>query len=217
MEIKVSIFAKVNEVFGRLKMKIPSLRFLFAFLCFGVVCLAIAWKVAHLASAKVMTNGGMAAADFVGELPFVLPEVLGSLYQAYDEVSEERIYDRLAEVATGDALEDLYLERVRSLGRTGLDDSQEIHEIEIVSMSARVVKQAVNVSAEWRILGTVGHAEHMHMRGNAYTAEFVMEPHDDTWKISSFHLVNVDRSDVGSLGQHSEPTTVLPSANLVQP
>lgn len=140
--------------------------------------------------------------DFSRELPLSLPTFLETIYKAFDEEGEAAVYDRIAEAAADQALEELYLETVASSDRGGLEVSQSIHDIEVVSLAAQVNGQTVLVRAEWRVLGTVGHAEHMHMRGNGYIADLVLAPRKDGWRITEFHLVDVDRSDVGKIYRH---------------
>lgn len=140
--------------------------------------------------------------EFSRELPLHLPTLLETIYMAFDEVGEVAVYDRIAKAAADQALEELYLETVASSDRAGLEAKQSIHDIEVVSLTAQVKGQTVLARAEWRVLGTVGHAEHMHMRGNGYIADLVLAPRNDGWRITEFHLVDIDRSDVGKIYQH---------------
>lgn len=48
------------------------------------------------------------------------------------------------------------------------------------------------------MLGTVGYSEHLHVRGNAYSAELTIEPVDGAWRITAFELTDVDRTDAGT-------------------
>ena len=93
--------------------------------------------------------------------------MLSVVYRAFGETEEARIYDALAEVAAGGALEQLYLERLGAMADGGLEPDQTIHEMELLGLSARSADNVVTIDAKWRVLGTVGHAEHMHVRGNA--------------------------------------------------
>ena len=146
----------------------------------------------------------MSAAEFSRESPLLLPEILATVYDAFGQTDEAAIYDRLDDVASGPALEQLYLERVGAMAGGGLNPDQEIHEIELSGMSARTDGAQVNVAAKWRVLGVVGHAEHMHMRGNAYAADLTMAPDQGAWKITGFSLTEVDRSDAGTLERNAD-------------
>lgn len=187
-------------------------------LCVVLVFSTATWTILpSLTKTGSLSDEETSAADFLRELPLELPAILETIYLAYDEVDEGEIYDLLAQVAADEALEVLYLERMASVDRAGLSANQKIHEIQIVSMSSQAVGSTINVNAQWRVLGTVGHAEHMHMRGNGYTAELIMEPRDDGWRIVSFTLLDVDRSEVGQIEQHAVEVSGTPSAGEGQP
>lgn len=147
---------------------------------------------------------GMSPLEFSQESPLLLPEILAVVYDAFGETEEAPIYDRLAEVATGPALEQLYLERVGAMAGGGLNPDQEIHEVALLGMSTRPSGDTVAIEARWRVLGVVGHSEHMHMRGNAYAADLVMTADGDTWKITGFDLTDVDRTDAGTLEMNDD-------------
>ena len=129
----------------------------------------------------------------------VIPAVLGRIYLAFGATEEDAIYDGLAEVAAGEALEALYLERVGAMASAGLEPDQQIHEMELLGLTSRIEGGGVSVSAKWRVLGTVGHAEHLHVRGNAYSADLTLEPVNDAWRLTGFSLTDVDRTDAGTL------------------
>ncbi|WP_152448533.1 hypothetical protein [Roseivivax sp. THAF40] len=144
------------------------------------------------------------AAGVSAESYKVVPAVLGRVYDAFGATEEGAIYDGLAQVAAGEALEALYLERIGALATTGLEPDQEIHEMELLGLSSRPENGAVVMSAKWRVLGTVGHAEHLHVRGNAYSADLTLEPVEDAWRLTGFTLSDVDRTDVGTTQLKSE-------------
>jgi hypothetical protein len=134
----------------------------------------------------------------------VVPEVLRVVYEAFGETGEAEIYDRLAEVAAADALEALYLERIGAMAEDGLEPDQQIHEMELIALSSRPGRDAVEMAARWRVLGTVGHAEHLHVRGNAYAADLTLEPVDGAWRLTGFALTDVDRTGAGTLTDRVE-------------
>lgn len=167
------------------------------------MCL-LAWSYFAPKQTNVISVDGMTAREFSQESPVVLPGILAKVYEAFGETEEAAIYDRLAEVADGSALEQLYLERVGAMAGGGLNPDQEIHEVSLLGMSARPQGDIVNISAKWRVLGVVGHSEHMHMRGNAYAADLVMAPDAGVWKITGFTLTDVDRTDAGTLERNAD-------------
>ena len=149
-------------------------------------------------------TGAMSAREFSQDSPLLLPDILTIVYDAFGQTEEAAIYDRLAEVATGPALEQLYLERVGAMAGGGLNPDQEIHEVSLLNMSARPKGDTVEIAAKWRVLGVVGHSEHMHMRGNAYAADLVMASDNGTWKINGFTLTDVDRTDAGTIEMNDD-------------
>jgi len=126
------------------------------------------------------------------------PALLLVVYEAFGAVEEDTIYDTLASVTHGDALDYLYLERVGSMAGGGLDEAdQTIHEIKLLYTSALRQDETLNINASWQVIGTVGHAEHLHVRGNTYSADLTVEPVDGAWRITDFELLDVDRDGAG--------------------
>lgn len=127
------------------------------------------------------------------------PSLLAVVYEAFEETEESAVYDRLAEVSAGAALEALYLERIGAMLGGGLERSdQEIHEMEVVRLDTVRAGSTVRMDATWQVIGTVGHSEHVHVRGNTYSAILTVEPVEGAWRITGFELTEVDRSDAGS-------------------
>lgn len=126
------------------------------------------------------------------------PALLLVVYDAFGRTQEDEIYDTLASVADGDALEDLYLERVGAMKGGGLKEAdQTIHEIKLLSSSVSNADNALVIDASWQVIGTVGHAEHLHVRGNTYSADLTVAPIGDAWKITGFELRDVNRDAAG--------------------
>ena len=53
------------------------------------------------------------------------------------------------------------------------------------------------IDASWQVIGTVGHAEHLHVRGNTYSADLTVSPIDGAWRITDFSLLDVNRDEAG--------------------
>tara|TARA_R110002020_G_scaffold400596_3_gene610674 strand:+ start:2449 stop:3009 length:561 start_codon:yes stop_codon:yes gene_type:complete len=142
----------------------------------------------------------LSAEEFSNESYKLLPEMLAVIYRAFAETEERRIYDTLAEVSADEALETLYLERVGAMAGGGLERAdQELHAMELVGLSSRRTGDTLRMNVSWRVVGTVGHATHLHVRGNTYAADLIIEPVEGVWRISDFELTDVDRSDAGML------------------
>lgn len=129
----------------------------------------------------------------------VAPALLLAVYDAFGRTEEAEVYDTLATVAAGDALEALYLERMGAMAGGGLDASdQTIHEMRLTDLTSRSLGGAVDMEARWQVIGRVGHAAHEHVRGNAYAARLVLEPVEGAWRITAFELLDVDRTLAGT-------------------
>lgn len=130
------------------------------------------------------------------------PALLLGVYDAFSRTDEAAIYDTLAEVSAGDALEALYLERLGAMvggGLTGAD--QTIHEMQMLDLATDRSGKTLRMDARWQVIGTVGHSDHQHVRGNAYSADLVIEPVDGAWRITGFVLRDVDRSLAGTTAE----------------
>lgn len=147
---------------------------------------------------------GTYTADEVSRQSFqIAPEMLAIVYRAFGETDEAAIYDNLAKVAAGDALEALYLERLGAMVGGGLDTSdqsdQQIHSMELIRLSSLRDGTTLQWDAKWRVVGTVGHATHLHVRGNTYAATLTVAPVDGVWRMTAFDLTDVDRSEAGTM------------------
>lgn len=126
------------------------------------------------------------------------PALLLVVYAAFAETQEDAIYDTLASVTADEALEFLYLERVGAMAGGGLDEAdQTIHEIKLLNTSVAREGDALQLDASWQVIGTVGHAEHLHVRGNTYSADLTVTPVDGAWRITDFALLDVNRDAAG--------------------
>jgi hypothetical protein len=126
------------------------------------------------------------------------PALLLVVYEAFGQTEEDAIYDTLASVTHGEALEYLYLERVGAMAGGGLDEAdQTIHEIKLLTTKVARERASLVIDASWQVVGTVGHAEHLHVRGNTYSADLTVSPVDGAWRITDFELLDVNRDAAG--------------------
>lgn len=126
------------------------------------------------------------------------PALLLVVYDAFGQTEEDAIYDTLARVTSGDALEYLYLERVGAMAGGGLEEAdQTIHEIKLLNTQVAREGASLAIDASWQVVGTVGHAEHLHVRGNTYSADLSVSPIDGAWRITDFALLDVNRDAAG--------------------
>ncbi|MEM7470624.1 MAG: hypothetical protein AAF340_04670 [Pseudomonadota bacterium] len=126
------------------------------------------------------------------------PALLLVVYDAFGLTEEDAIYDTLASVTHGDALEYLYLERVGAMAGGGLEEAdQTIHEIKLLNTQVARNGGELTIDASWQVIGTVGHAEHLHVRGNTYSADLLVSPVEGAWRITDFTLLDVNRDAAG--------------------
>lgn len=130
----------------------------------------------------------------------LMPALLLVVYEAFNETEENAIYDTLAGVTHGEALEYLYLERVGAMASGGLDEmDQTIHEIKLLNTQVDRAVGGLAMDASWQVIGTVGHSEHLHVRGNTYSADLTVAPVEGAWRITDFALRDVNRDAAGEL------------------
>jgi len=140
----------------------------------------------------------MTIEDARAEFWRLTPALLLVVYDAFGETQEDVIYDTLASVTHGDALEYLYLERVGAMAGGGLDEAdQTIHEIKLLDTRVERDGATLAINASWQVIGTVGHAEHLHVRGNTYSADLSVSPIEGAWRIADFELLEVNRDTAG--------------------
>ncbi|MEO0544962.1 MAG: hypothetical protein AAFY99_14190 [Pseudomonadota bacterium] len=126
------------------------------------------------------------------------PALLLVVYEAFAETREGTIYDTLETATDGEALEYLYLERVGAMAGGGLEEAdQTIHEINLLTTTVARDAASLKIDASWQVIGTVGHAEHLHVRGNTYSANLTVAPVGEAWKITDFELRDVSRNGAG--------------------
>ena len=126
------------------------------------------------------------------------PALLLVVYDAFGQTEEDMIYDTLASVTDGEALEYLYLERVGAMAGGGLEEAdQTIHEIKLLNTTVSRDGPTLEIDASWQVIGTVGHAEHLHVRGNTYNADLSVSPVHGAWRITDFELLEVNRDAAG--------------------
>lgn len=164
----------------------------------------IFWAAARYAPAPqserytVPGHAAMAADAVQDDLFSLLPALLLEVYDAFGRSAEAEIYDTLAVVASGPALETLYLERAGAMFGGGLTEAeQEIHEMRLTKASSYRNGDVFRLDAQWEVIGTVGHSEHIHVRGNTYSADLTIAPVEGAWKITQFELTDVDRQTAG--------------------
>lgn len=155
-------------------------------------------EVSETASFSAPDLDPMTIEEAQAEFWRLTPALLLVVYDAFGQTEENAIYDTLASVTDGDALEYLYLERVGAMAGGGLEEAdQTIHEIKLSNTRVSRDGATLAIDATWQVIGTVGHAEHLHVRGNTYSADLSVAPINGAWRITDFELLEVNRDTAG--------------------
>ena len=129
----------------------------------------------------------------------ILQELLKNIYRAFDFREEEDVYDRLALSASGELLEEIYLQNRRSFAVARAGGAQaRVKEVEIREVEVNEVDDnplGLLFRAEWTATGEVGHWGHVHIRQNEYRADITVEPVDGSWKVTALELLDEKRVD----------------------
>lgn len=175
-----------------------------AVVCAGLVAAALVMNMpgrSGISDSETFAAPGldpMTIGEAQNEFWRLTPALLLVVYEAFGETQEAAIYDTLASVTHGDALEYLYLERVGAMAGGGLEQAdQTIHEIKLLNTQVARESATLAIDASWQVIGTVGHAEHLHVRGNSYSADLTVAPVDGAWRIVDFELLDVNRDAAG--------------------
>ena len=125
----------------------------------------------------------------------VVTALLHNIYRAFDHRGEELIYDVLERSATGDLLEQIYLDTRRGLVLESQGGARvKVKEIELETLSAeRVGGGAFRADVTWSVSGSVGHWGHVHQRRNRVRAELWVAPVDGDWKLIDLELIEEER------------------------
>jgi hypothetical protein len=134
----------------------------------------------------------------IGEADEALAALLHNTYRAFDHRDESLVYDRLAKSIAGDLLTDVYLQTRQSIELESQGGARvTVKDVEIQSTRTQPLEKRVGFSTtcRWIVSGSVGHWGHIHQRTNQYEAAFIVEPVDETWKITAMELLDERRLD----------------------
>ena len=148
----------------------------------------------HLAEQAMADGPDMEAAR--QEPKRLLEHILGRLYLAFGESDEGALYDALATVASGPLLDELYLQKRAALTQgPGAASGQQLHGLELLQVDGAERDGGFDFDAKWQVVGAVEHGDHVHVRGNAYSARLRVEPEGRAWRLVAFELLDIIRQD----------------------
>jgi hypothetical protein len=122
--------------------------------------------------------------------------LLHNVYRAFDFRDEGKIYDVLSHSASGDLLEQLYLETRASLEIASQGGARaRVQEIEVLDLEIAPSDddEGLVARARWNVAGSVGHWGHVHRRTNQYHAELGLAPIDGAWKLTRLEVLEETR------------------------
>ncbi len=144
-------------------------------------------------------GGGVAA----GEIPAaaclaVFEPLLLNVYTAFDYSEESDVYDALARSVDGDLLEELYRRIHRGLVMDDHDRAvARVSGVELLEAEVAAPAEAADgrfeVSARWRVDGTVVHWGHAHVRIHEYAARSIVRRTDRGWRITDQVILEQSR------------------------
>lgn len=130
------------------------------------------------------------------ELRTVVEGLLGRVYLAFEEETEEGVFDALAAVTEGEVLIELYLQRRQALELEATGGGRS--ELKAIRLDRLVDlgppgEAGHRIHASWEVVGSFGHWGHVHERANRYEADLVLMPVEGSWRITGFALRDMVR------------------------
>ena len=70
-----------------------------------------------------------------------------------------------------------------------------IHQLDIKSIDSMAPERdgSISIAANWDVYGSVHHQKHVHYRCNTYTAEVIIKPTENYWKLVNIQLLDEQR------------------------
>jgi len=126
----------------------------------------------------------------------ILQGLMLNTYRAFMLKEDEDIYDALALSVSGEFLSEVYLQNRENM-RMGDSDGAVaiIQKLDIKSIDAIAQKKdgSLGIAAKWDVYGSVHHQKHVHYRCNTYTAEVIIMPTENYWKLVKIQLLDEQR------------------------
>ena len=117
-------------------------------------------------------------------------------YRAFMLHEDEDIYDALARSVSGEFLSEIYLQNRENMRMSDSDGTLAIiHQLDIRSIDSMAPKKdgSIGIVASWDVYGSVHHQKHVHYRCNTYTADVIIKPTDNYWKLVKIQLLDEQR------------------------
>jgi hypothetical protein len=126
----------------------------------------------------------------------ILQGLMLNTYRAFMLQKDVDIYDVLARSVSGEFLSEVYLQNRENM-RMGDSDGAVaiIQKLDIKSIDSMAQKKdgRIGIAANWDVYGSVYHQKHVHYRCNTYTAEVIIRPTENHWKLVKIQLLDEQR------------------------
>jgi hypothetical protein len=126
----------------------------------------------------------------------ILQGLMLNTYRAFMLKEDEDIYDALARSVSGEFLSEVYLQNREKMRMGDSDGAMAIiHQLDIKSIDSMAQKKdgSIGIAANWDVYGSVHHQKHVHYRCNTYTAEVIIKPTENYWKLVKIQLLDEQR------------------------
>ena len=138
----------------------------------------------------------------------ILDPLLRGVYHSFHYRKRSEQYDALSKVVGGAALIPIFLEVQRTLESRTRDGSRvRVNDLRIEDSQPSPLPDRPGFAAtcNWEVRGRVGHWGHFHDRTNLYRATFVVEPLENSWKITQLRLHERQREPASASASTSTP------------
>lgn len=126
----------------------------------------------------------------------ILQGLMLNTYRAFMLKEDEDIYDTLARSVSGEFLSEVYLQNRETMRMSDSDGAVAIiQKLDIKSIDSLAPKKdgSIGIAANWDVYGSVYHQKHVHYRCNTYTAEVIIKPTENHWKLVKIQLLDEQR------------------------
>jgi hypothetical protein len=126
----------------------------------------------------------------------ILQGLMLNTYRAFMLQKDEDIYDALARSVSGEFLSEVYLQNRENMRMSDSDGIMAIiHQLDVKSIDSMAQKKdgSIGMIANWDVYGSVHHQKHVHYRCNTYTAEVIIKPTENYWKLVKVQLLDEQR------------------------
>ena len=124
--------------------------------------------------------------------------LLHNIYRAFDYRDESTVYDVLARSASGELLNEIYLQTRQSLTLASQGGAKvKVTDVDLIECHASAGGDDAWVAdCTWNVTGSVGHWGHIHQRSNQYRGKLLIRSIDDQWKITEMQVLDESQGPV---------------------